>query len=175
MVDDPPSDVEETAEQLAALHHEHERATAPVQKLANRVTATLGRPGTLAVILLLIMVWMVGNYIARKMGVSAADQFPFPDLAFFATVAALLIALLILTTQQHQNQLAERRSQLTLQISILSEKKIAKVIALIEEQRRESPVLASRTDNEAEAMSRPVDPRASLYSLERAVEGKSKK
>lgn len=175
MVDQPPSHVEETAEQLAALHHEQERATGPVQKFANRVTAWLGRPGTLAVIFLLIILWMVGNYVARRMGVSAVDQFPFPDLAFFATVAALLIALLILTTQQHQSQLAERRSQLTLQISILSEKKIAKVIALIEEQRRESPVLASRIDNEAEAMSQSVDPRESLNSLERAVEEKSKK
>ena len=175
MVDQPPSDVEETAEQLAALHHEQERATGAVQKFANHVTATLGRPGTLAVIFLLIISWMVGNYVARRMGVSAMDQFPFPDLAFVATVAALLIALLILTTQQHQSQLAERRSQLTLQISILSEKKIAKVIALIEEQREESPVLASRTDDEADAMSRSVDPRQSLKSLERAVEEKSEK
>ena len=169
MVDESPSDVEETAEQLAVLHHEQERATEPVQKLANRVTARLGRPGTLAIIFLLIILWMAGNYVARRMGISAVDQFPFPDLAFVATVAALLIALLILTTQQHQSQLAERRSQLTLQISILSEKKIAKVIALIEEQRRESPELASRTDNEADAMSHSVDPRETLNSLERAV------
>lgn len=175
MVDQLASDVEETAEQLAALHNEQERAAGSVQKFANRVTATLGRPGTLAIIFILMISWMSGNYIARRMGVSAVDQFPFPDLAFVATVAALLIALLILTTQQHQSQLAERRSQLTLQISILSEKKIAKVIALIEEQREESPVLASRTDDEADAMSRSVDPRQSLKSLERAVEGKSKK
>ena len=175
MVDQPPSDVEETAEQLACLHNEQERATGPFQRYANRVTATLGRPGSLAVIFVLMIVWMSGNYVARRMGVSAVDQFPFPDLAFVATVAALLIALLILTTQQHQSQLAERRAQLTLQISILSEKKIAKVIALIEEQREESPLLASRTDDEADAMSRSVDPRQSLKSLERAVEEKSKK
>ena len=175
MVDQPPSEVEETAEQLAALHNEQERAAGPVQKFANRVTAMLGRPGTLAVIFVLMIAWMSGNYIARRMGVSAVDQFPFPDLAFVATVAALLIALLILTTQQHQSQLAERRSQLTLQISILSEKKIAKVIALIEEQRKESPVLASRVDDEAECMSHSVDPRESLNRLEQAVEEKSEK
>ena len=81
----------------------------------------------------------------------------------------MLIALLILTTQRHQDQLAERRSQLTLQVAILSERKVAKIIELLEEQRRESPMLASRVDEEAAAMAQPVDPKQALKDIEEAT------
>ena len=164
-----PSDVEDSVEHLAELHRQHERSTSRFQRGANRATSILGRPSTLAVIILMIIVWMAGNYVARRLGVTALEEFPFPDLAFVATIAALLVALLILTTQRHQDQLAERRAQLTLQISILSEKKVAKIIALLEEQRHENPMLASRVDEEAEAMAQPVDPRETLNTMEQAL------
>ena len=163
------SDVEDSVEHMAEIHRRHDEATTTTQRLANRVTSALGRPGTLGVVLVLMIMWICGNYLARHMGVTALEEFPFPDLAFFATIAALLIALLILTTQQHQDHLAERRAQLTLQIAILSERKVAKVIALLEEQRRENPLLRSRVDEEAEAMAQSADPRASLKSLEQSI------
>ena len=101
---------------------------------------------------------MFGNYVATRLGLGALEEFPFPNLAFAATVAALLIALAILTTQQHQDQLAERRAELTLQIAVLSERKMAKLIELMEEQRRDNPLLASRVDEEAERMAHSLAP-----------------
>ena len=69
-----------------------------------------------------------------------------------------MTTLMILATQAREEEAARHRSQLTLQLASLSEQKIAKVIALLEEQRRESPQLASRPDREAEEMSKPADP-----------------
>ena len=66
-----------------------------------------------------------------------------------------------LATQQHQDQLAQRRAELTLQIAVLSEKKMAKLIDLIEEHRRDYPMLSSRVDIEAEAMARSLAPEES--------------
>ena len=163
------ADAEQSVEHLAELHREHERSTTQLQRVADQVTSTIARPGAVATVVALIFVWICGNYIARRIGVTALDQFPFPDLAFLATVGAMLIALLILTTQRHQDQLAERRSQLTLQVAILSEKKVAKIIELLEEQRRESPMLASRVDEEAAAMAQPVDPKQALKDIEEAT------
>jgi uncharacterized membrane protein len=167
-VSDKDEHVEATVQQLAALYHDHERSAGLIQRVANRITAALGRPAALAVIVGLIIAWMVGNYLARLAGSTALEQFPFPDLAFVATVAALVVALLILTTQRHQEELAERRARLTLQIATLSEKKIAKVIALLEEQRRDNPLLASRHDAEAAAMANATDPRSTLERLDRS-------
>jgi len=47
---------------------------------------------------------------------------------------------------------------------MLSEKKIARVIDLLEEQRRDNPLLASR--HNAEAMANATDPRSTLERLD---------
>ena len=77
-----------------------------------------------------------------------------------------MVALLILSTQQHGEELAQRRAELTLQMVILAERKVAKVIELLEEQRAENPLLDSRRDNEAEQMARAADPREALERIE---------
>lgn len=163
------ADIEQSVEHLAELHRQHERSTTHLQRVADRVTSAIARPGAVASVVALVLVWICGNYGARWLGMTALDQFPYPDLVFLATIAAMLIALLILTTQRHQDQLAERRSQLTLQVAILSEKKVAKIIELLEELRRESPMLASRVDEEAAAMAQPADPKQTLKKIEEAT------
>lgn len=161
-----PDPVEDTIQRLAELHQAHHRGVAPVQRAANRITNMLGQPGAIVAILLLTVVWIAGNALAVRLGSKALEEFPFPDLALVATIAAVLIALLILTTQRHADELAEKRAQLTLQIAVLSEKKIAKVIELLEEQRRDNPLLANRHDGEAIEMARSSDPAESLARIE---------
>jgi uncharacterized membrane protein len=103
-------------------------------------------------------------------GSPALEEFPFPDLGFIATISALLVALLILTTQRHEEELAESRAQLTLHIAMLSERKIAKVIALLEEQRRDNPLLPSRVDREAATMAQPSDHETALDLINEATD-----
>ena len=116
------------------------------------------------------LVWVAGNYVARALGSTALEEFPFPDLGFLATIAALLVALLILTTQRHGEELAERRAQLTLHIAMLSERKIAKVIELLEEQRRDNPMLPSRVDHEAAEMAQASAHEVTLSLLDEAAD-----
>ncbi|MGI4794995.1 MAG: DUF1003 domain-containing protein, partial [Janthinobacterium lividum] len=126
-------------------------------RLADRITSALGKPIALVVIFGVAIAWIIGNYVARATGSMALEEFPFPDLGFIATIGALLVALLILTTQRHEEELAESRAQLTLHIAMLSERKIAKVIALLEEQRKDNPLLPSRVDPEAADLAQPAD------------------
>ena len=163
-----PGHVDETVEHLAQMHREVDDATPRIQKVANGVTRFLGRPGLVAAILALVALWIVGNAVAQRFGHRPIDIFPFPELAFVATVSAFLLAMIILSTQRYEDERAAKRSQLTLQIAVLSEKKIAKIIALLEEARRESPILASRVDKEADAMAQASDPRSNLQQLEAA-------
>ena len=167
-----PAHVEASVEQLALLYERHEERTGPVQRAANRITAALGRPGSLLAIFGLVVAWTVGNIVAHALGSAALDEFPFPDLEFVATITALLVALLILTTQRHEEELAEQRARLTLHIATLSETKIAKVIALLEEQRRDNPMLPSRADAEASHMARPADAITDIQDLEVAAQAR---
>ncbi|WP_207210943.1 hypothetical protein, partial [Lichenibacterium minor] len=55
--------------------------------------------------------------------------------------------------------------QLTLELSILSEKKSAKIIELLEELRRDLPAVRNRVDEEASEMAKPADPQAVLQAI----------
>jgi uncharacterized membrane protein len=75
------------------------------------------------------------------------------------------MTVLILTTQRREDKLAGLRDQLTLELSILSEQKSAKIIELLEELRRDDPNISDRADKHADALSTPADPDAVLGAL----------
>lgn len=160
--------IEKTVRSLEDMHERQTRDLGLIQRIANRATDALGRPAAVVTILVLIVLWIFGNALASTLGDRPLDRFPFPDLALFATVCAFLVTLLILTTQRHEQLVARQRDQLTLHMAVLAERKIAKVIALLEEQRRDNPLLATRDDVEAVQMAEPADPRISLDRIERS-------
>ena len=69
-------------------------------------------------------------------------------------------------TQNRQGRLSEQRAHLDLQINLLAERKITKIIALLEELRRDSPTIKDRYDGVAEAMEHPADPQLVVKALE---------
>ena len=75
------------------------------------------------------------------------------------------MVILILATQQRAYQLAQLREQLALELAILSEQKTAKVIQLLEESRRDNPLIRARVDQEAEAMAQPADSQSVLDAI----------
>ena len=158
--------VEQTVEHLAELQRQHQERSSRSQKLTNHVTGALGRPAAIALVVALVAAWVVGNLSASHLHVHALEDQPFPDLGLVLGFVAVVVALLILSTQRHSDGLAERRAELTLQIALLSERKVAKVIALLEEQRAENPLLSSRRDAEAEQMAVAADPGDAVDRIE---------
>lgn len=71
---------------------------------------------------------------------------------------AVYVTLIILTTQRRADQLSMHSSQQILKLTMLTEQKVAKVIALLEEGRQDNPMLKNRLDREALAMAQPADP-----------------
>lgn len=165
--------VGKTVGQLAELHRRHRDSSTRAQRLANRLTRLLGRPGAIAIAVMLIAAWVLGNLSALRFHLHPLEPAPFPDLALALGVTAVVVALLILSTQQHGEELAERRAELTLQMALISERKVAKIIALLEEQRVENPLLSSRHDPEAEQMSRTADAGQALERLDAARPGRT--
>jgi uncharacterized membrane protein len=77
-----------------------------------------------------------------------------------------LYSCLILADERREDRLAQLHEQLNLELAILSEQKTAKVIQLLEESRRDNPLIHNRVDQEAEAMARPADPKTVLEAIE---------
>jgi uncharacterized membrane protein len=86
------------------------------------------------------------------------------------TLSALLMTTLVLITANRQTRNAEERSHLDLQVNLLAEHKVAKLIALVEELRRDLPMVRDRIDREADAMQEAVDPNAMIEALAGASE-----
>ena len=86
--------------------------------------------------------------------VTPLDPFPFSLQGTIVSTIALYLAAMILMTQRHADEMATRREQITLELAILSEQKSSKIIALLEEFRRNDPNQGDHRDKMAEASGR---------------------
>lgn len=161
-----PDPVQESVDVVAAF--QMAGPTSALQRAIERTTAFIARPALVVVLLAIVAVWIGGNLAAHGHGFDAA---PFNLLELAATLAGLFIAILILVTQRREDQLAERRAQLTLELALLADKRSAKLISLLEEMRRDHPELADRLDPESEDMAKPADPKSVLAAIDRAPTG----
>lgn len=160
-----PAHIEETVKAIAQLHADHELQATPYQRLLELVTARVSRPSFLGFVTLLVGGWLGGNIVVTALGRRAIDPPPFSFLQSLLSLAALYMTLIILSTQRRADKLAAARDQLTLELAILGEQKTAKVIALMEEARRDNPLLQNRHDEEAHEMGQAADPVAVLDAI----------
>ncbi len=89
-------------------------------------------------------------------------------LGITVSLASLYVVLLILITRRREYKLTKLLEQLSVELAMLSERKMAKVIQLLEESRRDNPLVHDRIDQEAEAMAQPADPRLVLEAISEA-------
>ena len=162
----------ENVEAVFALYEKAEDSLPSHQRQIERLAAALGRPRFLYAYMLGVAGWISANGIAPSFGAQPLDAPPFFWLQGFVAANALLVTIIILIAQNRQSQLAERRAHLDLQVNLLSERKITKVIALLEELRRDMPSVKDRYDDVAEAMTRPADPQMVVRALDDKIKEK---
>lgn len=158
---------------IAELHARAEQAVGTHQKLVERLNASLGRPRSLYVVVGFVVVWVSYNLVVAAVGLRPFDPAPFSRLQGIVAISALLMTIMILTTQNRQMKHSEQRAHLDLQINLLAEQKIAKLVGLIEELRRDLPNVRDRVDLVANAMTNAADPQAVMSQLEQTFEGAS--
>ena len=160
-----PAHIEETIRAIARLHADHDRRASPMERLVERLTALFAQPNFVGLLTLFVALWVAANLLWFNLGHPMFDPPPFTWLQGLLALAAVYMTGLILTTQRRADQLASHREQLTLELAILAEQKTAKTIQLIEELRRDNPLIRDRVDAEAEEMSRPADPETVLEAI----------
>ncbi len=165
-----PAHIQDTVEAIARLHAEHYQEAGALQRVVERLTGWIGRPRFIALLTAMVMLWVGGNLLAYWSDAAPWDAPPFGWLQGALGLLALYVTVLILTTQRREDQLAGYREQLTLELAIVSEQKSAKIIALLEEMRRDNPNLKDRVDKEAAAMAVPADPQAVLDAIKESAD-----
>ena len=161
-----PAHIEDTVQAIARLHAAHRARATPLQRIVERATARAGRPAFVALLTVLVVSWLAVNVAMVAIGRTPLDAPPFFWLQGAVALTALYMTVLILTTQRREDEFTAHREQLTLELAILNDQKSAKIIALLEELRRDDPHIHNRDDAEANVLSTPADPNAVLEAIQ---------
>ncbi len=163
-------DLDEDVATLTSLRARELQGLSPHQRRIERLTGLIARPRSLYLTLLAVVAWVVGNSVVARTGTPVPDPPPYPGLQGAIGLASLMVTTLILITQSRQSRDMEQRAHLDLQVNLLAEQKVAKLISLVEELRRDLPMVLDREDPVAEKMQQPVDPHAVVSALEDLLE-----
>jgi uncharacterized membrane protein len=131
---------------IGELQKTESDATSPAQRQLERVSGAMARPAYIVGLLLVAGSWITFNVIRTRLGAEPIDPPPFSWLQGTLTLVALLTATVVLIAQSRQTRLSEQRAHLDLQINLLTEQKVTKLIHLVEELRRDLPGVRDRDD-----------------------------
>jgi uncharacterized membrane protein len=141
------------------------------------VGSVAGKPWFMGVILLFVAAWITANTVLRHLGLAEFDRPPYFWLQGMVGLGALLTATMVLGKENRLARLAEQRSTLDLKVTLLTEQKVAKVIELLEELRRDLPGVRPRDDPGAASLRQPMNPELVLAALDEGtgpVQGSSR-
>lgn len=162
----PPS-VNENIGTIADFYARHEQHASATQKMVEKIALFLGSPGYVITNLILMLLWIAANLGAEEMGWKTFDEPPFFWLQGVIGLNAFVISTTVLIRQNRMSKLADHHAHLDLQVNLLTEEKSSKIIALIEELRRDLPGVRNKPDREADALAKHADAKAVLSAIER--------
>lgn len=166
-----PTDTEDDkiGKNIAAVrefYSRDERNRSALQRAVEGLSAFVGRPSFLALILACVAGWIAANLGLPKLGLAAFDPAPFFWLQGVVGLGALLIGTVVLSKQNRLAKLSEQRAHLDLKVSLLTEQKVAKLIDLLEELRRDLPDVRDRHDSHAMSLQQAMSPDRVLAALD---------
>lgn len=154
---------------VSSFHEREEASISGIQLSIERISAFFGSPWYFAFCVLFIVTWMALNTWATHWGMPFADAPPFAILDGLVSANALLITIAVLIRQNRMARLAEHRSHLDLQINLLTEQKVTKILQIVDELQRDLTALRSRpethTQEQMDEMIKPADANALLNAI----------
>lgn len=165
-----PEPVQKNIEAIIGLEVRHEQNIPTHQRLVEKIATGFGEPLFLYFQLAFFVVWGVISYVNP----TALESWHLPDLDLhqdWIGIASLFISTGVLVYQNRHGKISEQRSLFVLQMSLLTEQKLAKLIGLLEELRTDLPNVHNRLDVEAELMKQVTEPKVVLDMLQEALQG----
>jgi len=158
--------VSQNIESIVAFHEREQRKVSGAQRRLEMLSDLMTRPIYLVVVLAVVALWVLWSPLAARFGIVSFDPPPFARLQGLLTLAALLTATVVLIAQRRNTKLDSQRAHLDLQVNLLTEQKVTKLIHLLEELRRDLPMVADRHDPEVAALQRRTDTTEMLTAIE---------
>jgi uncharacterized membrane protein len=158
--------IDQNIESVAALYRREREGIGPSHRWVELVRRLMGRPIYLVGIVALSSLWVIGNLIGHLRLRNSWDPPPFELLDGMMTFVSLLTTTIVLITQNRQTKLEQQHAHLDLQVNLLTEQKVTTLIRLIEELRRDLPMVKDRHDAHATALQQPANTEAVLSAID---------
>ncbi len=164
--------IDQNIESVVELQRREWETVSLSQRRVERLSRFIGRPMYLITLLGIIAAWVVYNAwavynsSAAAWGLKPFDAPPFELLDGIMSLIALITTTIVLIAQNRQAKLEQQHTHLALQVNLLTEQKVTKLIRLIEELRRDLPMVKDRHDAQATAMQERADSAQVVSAIE---------
>jgi uncharacterized membrane protein len=123
-------------------------------KIADWLTSYFGSMSFLIINVTAFVLWILIN-TGRIPGLPIFDPYPHILLTTAVSLEAIVLAIIVLISQNRENQINTLREELQLQVELITEKEITKILQLLNELLKKKGVKI--TDTELEEMLKQVD------------------
>jgi len=102
----------------------------PIQKFADWMTSGFGSMAFLSLNVIFFTVWVLINTGKLRI-IPAFDPFPFSLLTTIVSLEAIILAISVLISQNRSLRVDDLREEIQLQIAIIAEKEVTKVMKML--------------------------------------------
>jgi uncharacterized membrane protein len=162
-----PSSAKENLEVLSQFKDREEAQISGLQLAIERVSRFFGSPAFFAFAVAFIAMWIIVNIWGMNHGWRHVDTPPFFFLQGLVSCNALLLTVAVLIRQNRMAQVAEHRAHLDLQINMLTEQKVTKLLQILDASQRDSAAAPERHDDEVHEMTKPADTHALMHAIKK--------
>jgi uncharacterized membrane protein len=138
-----------------------------VEKLADAMTSSFGSVTFLVLNVILFLAWILINTNKIK-GLSPFDPFPFNLLTNIVSLEAIILAIFVLISQNRSIKVDDLREEIHLQVNLISEKEITKIMKMMALMLERQGVDLSQ-DPELKKMLKPVSEEEIEKRLEKEI------
>lgn len=155
--------VERNISALLNRRKEEEQRKTREERVADKVTKFTGSMFFVYLHLTLFGIWIVWNL--EWLGLKPFDP-SFVVLAMFASVEAIFLSTFVLISQNRMNIQADKRAELDLQVSLLSEHEITKLVSLVSAMAKKMGI-EEADDKELDELAKDVHPEKVMDVMEK--------
>lgn len=100
-------------------------------RLADFLTKSFGTLNFFIVHAIFFVIWIFIN-AGKIPGISAFDPFPFNFLTMVVSLEAIFLSIIVLVSENRQNEIADMREELDFEINVRAEQEITKILQMLE-------------------------------------------
>ncbi|MBS1724158.1 MAG: DUF1003 domain-containing protein [Armatimonadetes bacterium] len=164
--------VQQNIVELYEHRRRHNDAMTAYEKVANGIAVYCGKPSFVFLNAVFFTVWIALN--VNLFALKPFDPYPFGLLTTIVSLEAIFLSLFVLLSQNRMQELSDRQNELDLQVNLLTERELTKVLVALDAIAEKLGVPLSE-DPEFVELQGQVTPTEVLEEIERAQQSQPDK